>query len=96
MPLALSKPLAAYSDRVVAPLVSSNLSRAMGAAGIARAGVRPRSVREYAANAAYAQSGRIEDVAAFMGLSSLDTTRHLIDPQWQDQWGDHVRGGGFP
>jgi hypothetical protein len=68
-----------------------NLSRALHRAGITRAGVRPRSVREYAANNTYALTGRVEDVAQLLGLASLDTAAGFLDEDWQDRWGPIVR-----
>jgi hypothetical protein len=70
----------------LAPSVSANLSLALQRAGICRVGVRPRSVREYAANRIYALTGRVEDVAGVLGLSSLDTAARYIDSRWQEQW----------
>lgn len=87
-PLALTRPLSTYPLESIAPTVSTNLTRALTAAGISRPGVRPRSLREYAANAAYARSGRIEDVATLLGIRSLDSARRLIDFEWQQRWGE--------
>lgn len=89
--LALSRPIHTYPETSVAPSVSSNLSRAMANAGLARAGLRPASVREYAANRRYALTNRVEDVATFLGLESLDVARGFIDPAWQDRYGGEVR-----
>lgn len=91
-PLALTRPLATYPLESVAPTVSTNLTRALTAAGVHRPGVRPRSVREYAANRLYALTGRIEDVAAHLGIESLDSARRLIDNQWQHRFAEAVRG----
>jgi integrase len=91
VPLALHKPPAAYRPQSVAPTVSMNLSRAMRAAGVTRSGVRPRSLREYAANRVYARTGRVEDVAWQLGLRSLDTAFRLVDPGWQERWGEVIR-----
>lgn len=91
IPVALHRPLHTYPETSVAPSVSSNLSRAMSAAGLTRPGLRPASVREYAANRYYALTGRIEDLAAFLGLGSLDVARGFIDPVWQDRYGEEVR-----
>jgi integrase len=95
-PLAMHRPVGAYQADSVAPTVSMNLSRALRRAGIARPGVRPRSCREYAANAVYARTGRVEDVAAQLGIVSLDSAFRLIDPDWQRRWGAHFgpRGDG--
>ena len=48
--------------------MSDNLGRALRHAGIHRAGVQPKSVREYAANAVYATTQRIEAVAEQLGI----------------------------
>jgi hypothetical protein len=45
----------------------------------ARAGVHPRSVREYAANAVYATTLRIEAATEQLSLTSFDTAARLID-----------------
>lgn len=91
VPLALHKPVTAYRRGSVAPTVSMNLSRAMQRAGITRPRVRPRSLREYAANRVYAQTRRVEDVAHQLGLRSLDSASRLIDPGWQERWGEVIR-----
>ncbi len=87
VPLAMHRPVSAYRADVVAPTVSMNLSRAMKRAGVTREGVRPRSFREYAANAVYARTGRVEDVAEVLGIVSLDAAYGLIDWEWQRHWG---------
>ncbi len=91
VPLALHKPASEYRRQSVAPTVSMNLSRALQRAGITRSGVRPRSLREYAANRVYAQTRRAEDVAHQLGLRSLDTASRLVDPGWQERWGEVIR-----
>ncbi len=91
--LALNRSASSYPVNSVAPTVSENLARAIRHAGVSRAGVGPRSLREYAANAALATTGRIEAVARQLGLSSFDTAARLIDPAWQGQWGEAVRNG---
>jgi len=93
VPLAMHKPLSAYPPSSVAPSVSMSLSRALHRAGVTREGVRPRSVREFAANRTYAQTGRVENVAELLGLSSLDAAAHFVDHQWQDRWGGLIRAG---
>jgi hypothetical protein len=85
-PLAMHRPVGAYRAESVAPTVSMNLARALDRAGISRAGVRPRSCREYAANVVYARTGRVEDVAAELGIASLDSACRLIEPYWQQCW----------
>jgi len=89
-PLALTRPLSMYPATSIAPSISSNLSRALASAGITRTGVRPASVREYAANRQYAIAG-IEAAAALLGLDSLDTTRGFICTDWQRQFAREVR-----
>ncbi len=91
VPLAMHRPLSTYPASSVAPTVSMNLSRALVRAGIVRPAVRPRSLREYAANRTYAITRRVEDVAAQLGLLSLDTAARFIDPGWQDSWAEAVR-----
>lgn len=86
IPLAMHRPVGEYRRDSVAPAVSMNLSRALDRAGITRAGVRPRSCREYAANVIYARSGRVEDVAQTLGVVSLDAAFRLVDPHWQQRW----------
>ncbi len=56
--------------------------------------IRPKSIREYAANELYARSERIEDVAAQLGVDSLDSAARLIDAAWQREWGDDLRRRG--
>jgi hypothetical protein len=87
----MHQPLSVYPPSSVAPSVSMSLSRALHRAGITRAGVRPRSVREFAANRTYARTRRVEDVAQQLGLLSLDTAAHFVDHKWQDRWGDLIR-----
>lgn len=92
VPLAMHRPVNTYRPDSVAPTVSMDLSRAMNRAGVNRVGVRPRSCREYAANAVYARTGRVEDVAKQLGITSLDAAYRLLDWGWQQQWGQVDRG----
>lgn len=94
LPLAMHRPVNQYQPGSIAPTVSMNLSRALARAGIHRVGVRPRSLREYAANRVYAQTGRVEDVARTLGLASLDAAFRLVDTQWQQRWGEVIRTAG--
>jgi integrase len=91
VPLALRRPATTYPVNSVAPTVSGNLALALRQAGIHREGLRPKSLREYAANACYAEAGHIEVVAEFLGLQSLDTTARMIDHEWQSRWGHVIR-----
>jgi integrase len=90
-PLALTRPLHAYRAESIAPTVSSSLSRAMSGAGLDREGLRPRSLREFAANRAYALTQRAEHVAHILGVTSLDAAMGFIDSGWQLTWGHEVR-----
>lgn len=90
-PLALRRPLAEYPAESIAPSVSSSLSRAMSGAGLNREGLRPRSLREFAANRAYALTHSPEQVAHVLGLTSLDAAMTFINAEWQFQWGEQVR-----
>jgi integrase len=93
VPLALGRPVASYPVNSVAPTVSAALTSALRTAGVTRPGVRPKSIREYAANAVYARSQRVESVAEQLGLNSLDTAARLLDPVWLQRWGAAVREG---
>jgi hypothetical protein len=86
----MHKALTQYPPQSVAPTVSINLSRAMRRARVLRMGLRPRSVREYAANRVYAQTRRVEAVAQLLGARSLDSAYRFIDPVWQAQWGEAI------
>lgn len=86
--LALRRPLETYPATSIAPSISSNLTRGMAAAGLSRPGLRPASLREFAANREYARTGRIEDVALLLGLDSLDVARKFIDPTWQRKYAE--------
>lgn len=90
--LALARPLSTYPATSVAPSISSSLGRAMASAGLSRPGIRPASLREYAANRQYAVTGRVESVAEQLGLDSLDVARGYVDEDWQLRYGDEVRG----
>jgi len=79
-----------YPPETIAPGVSSTIARALVRAGLNRPGLRPRSLREYAANRSYALTGRVEDVAIMLGLQSLDTAYSFIDPAWQRDWAAEV------
>jgi site-specific recombinase XerD len=90
-PIALNRPAGEYLHNSLAPTVGGNLTRALRHAGVTRPEVRPKSLREYAANAAYAEARSMEIVAARLGLTSLDATSRLIDRDWQERWGEVIR-----
>jgi hypothetical protein len=51
-------------------------------------------MQEYAANRCYALTNRVEDVAALVGMQSLDAAMRLIDPAWQASHAGTIRGQG--
>lgn len=96
VPLALERSVDSYPVNSLAPTVSQNLARALRHAGIHRPEVRPKSLREYAANAVYAvyaRTLRIEAVAEQLGIASFDSAARLIDRTWQQRWGEVIRAG---
>jgi len=93
VPLALERSVHTYPVNSVAPTVSQNLARGLRHASIHRPEVRPKSLREYAANAVYARTLRIEAVAEQLGIASFDSAARLIDPTWQQRWGEVIRAG---
>lgn len=93
VPLALGRSAESYPLNSVAPTVSQNLARALRHAGVHRPEIRPKSLRDYAANAVYARTGRIEAVAEQLGMTSFDTASRLIDRAWQQRWGEVIRAG---
>ncbi len=72
-------------------LVARNLQRALIAAGVNRPDVTAGSLQVFAANACYAVTNRVENVAELLGFHSLDGAMAKIDHQWQATWADHVR-----
>jgi hypothetical protein len=91
VPLALDHPVEHYSAASLSPMVASSLRRALDAAQVTRLGVSPVSIVQFAANAEYALTGRVEAVADLLGRRSLDLARRLIDPDWQVAWAPQVR-----
>lgn len=90
--IAMTRPFDTYPATSIAPGISSSLSRALDRAGIRRPGVRASSIRDYAANRAYALTNRAEDVALLLGLGSLDAAMGYVDTEWQATFGEEVRG----
>ena len=72
VPLALDHPVEHYRAASLSPMVASSLRRALDAAQITRLGISPVSIVQYAANAEYALTGRVEAVADLLGRRSLD------------------------
>ena len=71
--------------------MARNLHRALIAAGVSRPGVTAGSLQVFAANACYAVTNRVENVAELLGFHSLDSAMAKIDHQWHSIWADHVR-----
>ena len=90
-PLLLSRGPGASRSANPSQVVASNLKRALAAAGVNRTGVTAGSLQAFAANACYARTHRVEEVAARLGLHSLDRAMTKVDHQWQAAWADHVR-----
>jgi site-specific recombinase XerD len=90
-PLALPTAPRTQRTKVEHTTVGQQLHRALKVAGIRRVGVTPGSMQDYAANQCYALTNRVEDVAALLGLVSLDAAMRSVDPVWQQTWGDTVR-----
>lgn len=91
-PLALPTSPRTHRAQVDSTAVGQHMYRALQCAGIKRDGVTPGSMQEYAANRCYALTNRVEDVAALLGLKSLDAAMAYIDPTWQQTWADTIRG----
>lgn len=91
-PLALPTAPRTHRTHVDPTAVGQHMYRALHCAGIKREGVTPGSMQEYAANRCYALTNRVEDVAALLGLKSLDAAMTYIDPAWQQTWADTIRG----
>lgn len=91
-PLALPTAPRTHRSQVTATAVGQHLYRALEVGGITRDGVTPGSLQEYAANACYAHTNRVEDVAELMGFASLDAAMRLIDRTWQMSHAAAVRG----
>lgn len=90
-PLALPTAPRTHRREVTATAVGQHLYRALDIAGVTRAGVTPGSLQEYAANACYARTNRVEDVAALLGFVSLDAAKRLVDASWQTTYAATIR-----
>ena len=91
-PLALPTAPRTHSTHVDPTAVGQHMYRALQCAGINRDGVTPGSMQEHAANRCYSLTNRVEDVAALLGLKSLDAAMAYMDPTWQQTWADTIRG----
>lgn len=64
--------------------VATTLTKAMDRAGIRRPGRnRVASITDHVAARVFAASGRVEDVAIRLGITSLDTAAHIVDHPWR-------------
>lgn len=91
-PLAFPRPADTYPYTHLSPTAGMQITRLLAHAGMES--TRPMAVSEYAANAVYALTGSIEQVAAFLGITSLDAARNLIDRGWQAQWAASIQQAG--
>lgn len=63
------------------------LGRVFELAGLADVpGIRPTSFTEHAAVRIWKETGRLEAVAAALGIRGLDTTAELLRLDWRDKW----------
>jgi site-specific recombinase XerD len=95
-PLVLPAHASTYAPNHLAPQAARPLYTLFERASLTGTGIRPTSITEFAANRAFALTGDIEQVASLIGLSSLDSAKRLIDPDWQAQWGDSIGDWGQP
>jgi integrase/recombinase XerC len=66
--------------------VATTLDRLLRTARVYVAGeTRLESIREWLALRVFQQTGRLEDVAVRLGLSSLDTIAHVVGSEWVDE-----------
>ena len=74
-----------FKDRSAA--TSMTLGRLLQAAGVAQPGRnRVASLLEYTALRIFNQTGRVEAVAARLGMSNLDRAAHLVGYDWRTQF----------
>lgn len=66
---------------------SSTLDKVLVKAGLKQPGrVRVASILEWVAATVFAQTGRVEAVAARLGMSRLDAAAHLVGYDWRDEF----------
>ena len=95
-PLVLPAHASTYDPNHLAPQAARPFYTLFERASVSGKDIRPTSITEFAANRAFALTGDIEQVASLIGLSSLDSAKRLIDPGWQEQWGDSIGDWGQP
>jgi integrase len=73
---------------------SMSLTKLIRLAGVSAPDGRTRvaGINEYVAGRIFAESGRIEAVAARLGLARLDVAAHLVGYQWQTAFNPDPRG----
>lgn len=74
---------------------STTLATVIRKAGLKRDGVsRVASINEYVAARVFAQTGRIEAVAARLGISKLDDAAKVVGYDWRDAYSLEAPNGG--
>lgn len=80
------------SPKNPAAATSSTLDEIFKDAGVKQPGrIRIASLNEYVALRVYADTGNLMDVAARLGMRSLDRVAAIVDPNWFD---DQIQRGG--
>ena len=68
--------------------VTQRMTELLKKARVYQAGVtRVESIREWTAAQIYASTGRVEEVACRLGMSSLDAAAHLVGHEWTQEFG---------
>ena len=63
------------------------ITKALDRAGLKQPGhIRVAAINEYVAAKVFAQTGRVEAVAARLGMRSLDAAAHLLGLDWRAQY----------
>ena len=71
------------TEKRQAASIGPTLTGLLKTAGVYEPGViRVESIREWLAARVFAETGRIEDVALRLGMSSLDAAAHLVGYEW--------------
>lgn len=87
------KPTAPYDRKQSA--ICNSLRRILYLADVTRPGVRPTSFSEWVAVSTFTATGRVEAVAARLGLVSLDRAGHLVGYDWLDSHLTPAPAGAF-
>lgn len=82
-----------FKDRAAA--TSRTLGTLLHKAGVYTPGrTRVASINEYVALRVFAETGRVEAVAARLGMRSLDAAAHLVGYDWRDAYNPNPNAGG--